>query len=172
MNTGQLPNVVNAGAVNEITTDDFPGWRSFRKPLTPAIPEGRLGARITRVPPGQSACPFHTHQIDDEIFYVLSGRGVLRYGEKLSEVGAGDCISCPAATGIAHQIANPFAEDLIYLAVGTNDSREVCTYPDHGTIGIRGLGLSGRLVSVQYTAADVTPPKIFSLLAGEMGSGA
>ena len=125
----------------------------------------------TRVPSGQSACPFHTHQIDDEIFFVLSGRGILRYGEKLTEIGAGDCISCPAATGIGHQIANPYAEDLVYLAVGSNDPREVCTYPDHGTIGIRGLDLSGRIVPVQHTAADVSPPKIFGLMAEQIDNG-
>ena len=83
-----IRNVVNADDVEEIATDNFPGWRSFRKSLSPAMPEGRIGARITRVPSGQSACPFHTHQIDDEIFFVLSGRGILRYGEKLTEIGA------------------------------------------------------------------------------------
>jgi uncharacterized cupin superfamily protein len=162
----RLPNVINASAVNETVTDDFPGWRSFRKPMSPAMPKGRLGARITRVPSGQSACPFHTHQVDDEIFFVLSGQGILRYGERLTEISAGDCISCPAATGVAHQIANPFAEDLVYLAIGTNDPREVCTYPDHGTMSVRGLGLSGRIEPIHFTSADVSPPKIFSLLSG------
>ena len=38
---------------------------------------------------------------------LLSRRGVLRYGEALLAIGAGDCISCPAASGKAHQIANP-----------------------------------------------------------------
>jgi uncharacterized cupin superfamily protein len=64
------------------------------------------------LPPGRSGCPFHTHQREDEVFYVLSGRGVLRYGETIDDIGAGDCIACPAGTGIAHQLANPFDEGL------------------------------------------------------------
>ena len=165
----RIANIVNASEVSETLTDDFPGWKSYRKSMTPAMPADgpRLGARITRVPPGQSACPFHTHQIEDEVFFVVSGRGILSYGDSIEEIGPGDCISCPAATGIAHQIANPFAEDLVYFAVGMNDSREVCTYPDHGTMAVRGLKLSGRMVPVTFTAADVSPPKIFGLFAAK-----
>ncbi len=67
---------------------------------------GSLGVNLMRVPPGRAACPFHTHQREDEVFSVLSGRGLLRYGEEVRELREGDCVSCPAGTGVAHQIAN------------------------------------------------------------------
>ncbi len=122
MNKQRIINV-NVAEVTETMVDNFPGWRSYRKAITPAMQprEGRLGAQVMWVPSGQTACPFHTHQIKDEIFYILSGRGVLRYGENLEEITAGDCISCPASTGVAHRIANPFEEDLVYPAIGLND---------------------------------------------------
>lgn len=96
-------------------------WGGHYKVLTPSMRErgGKLGVNQTRVPPGRACVPFHSHRLEDEVFYILSGRGIFRYGENpLCEVKAGDCISCPAATGTAHQLANPFDEDLVYLAIG------------------------------------------------------
>jgi uncharacterized cupin superfamily protein len=34
---------------------------------------GRLGVNHSRLPPGRSMCPFHYHQREDEVFFVLSG---------------------------------------------------------------------------------------------------
>lgn len=87
---------------------------------------GRLGMRSVRVPPGHSACPAHTHLQADEIFVVLEGKGLFRYGDHVYEIHPGDCISCPADTGIAHQIANP------------PPPADVCTYPDSGSISVGG----------------------------------
>lgn len=122
-------------------------WGSFYRVLTPAMTgrDGRLGVNLTRVPPGRTTCPMHHHRLEDEVFYVLSGRGVFRYGEAIAEIGPGDCVSCPAGVGVAHQLANPFKEDLVYLAIGPNFDDEVCAYPDSGKVYVRGLGLMGFL---------------------------
>jgi uncharacterized cupin superfamily protein len=66
---------------------------------------------LSCVPPGRTMCPFHYHQREVETFFVMSGRGVLRYGEKTRVLTEGDCLCCPAGTGVAHQIANPFDTD-------------------------------------------------------------
>ncbi|WP_428390853.1 cupin domain-containing protein [Lichenicoccus sp.] len=163
----ELVNIVNVENVAEIVVEDGEHWNSTYKPLTPALmpSAGRLGVNLTRVPPGQSACPFHAHQIEDEVFFVMSGRGVFRYGEALREVRAGDCISCPAGLGTAHQLANPFDEDLLYLAIGMNDPNEVATYPDSGKIMVRSLGLVGRMQMADYYDGEPVPPRIFTLIA-------
>lgn len=157
--------VVNVDEVAEILDESGP-WRSTYKPLTPALAPrmGRLGVNLCRVGPGQSACPFHTHQLEDEVFYVLSGHGVLRYGETLREIGPGDCVSCPAGSGLGHQLANPFNDDLVYLAIGLNEPNEVCTYPDSGKLMIRGLGQVGRLQAADYCDGESTPLRIFAML--------
>src|SRR5688572_24152032 len=116
----EVPNpVVHVDEVEEIPADATP-WGSHYKVLTPHMRErgGKLGLVLNRLPPGHTTTPFHAHMLEDEVFYILSGRGVLRYGDTLSEIRAGHCISCPAGTGIAHQIANPFEEELVYLAMG------------------------------------------------------
>ena len=125
---------------------------------------GKLGANITRLPPGKIGCPFHAHMVADEVFFVLSGRGVLRYGDEVKEIRAGDCISCPAATGVAHQLANPFDEDLVYLAVGMNDPNEVCIYPDSGKIMIDSLNRVGFLQDAEYMAGEPATPKVFEMV--------
>jgi mannose-6-phosphate isomerase-like protein (cupin superfamily) len=86
-----LPNVVNIADVPEVIESDGGYWASAYKPLTPVLAPrlGRLGVNLTRVPPGKTGCPFHTHQIEDEVFFVLQGKGVLRYGESVNEVKAG-----------------------------------------------------------------------------------
>ncbi|MCB9758259.1 MAG: cupin domain-containing protein [Alphaproteobacteria bacterium] len=143
-------------------------WGQHYRVLTPSMGErmGRLGVNCTRLPPGRVACPFHAHQREDEVFYVLSGRGVLRYGDALYPLRPGDCVSCPAGSGEAHQIANPYDEDLIYLAIGPNDAHEVCTYPDSGKVMIRSLQAIGRLEKTGYMDGEPDRPRILDLIQG------
>jgi uncharacterized cupin superfamily protein len=135
--------------------------------LTPSMRPrgGSLGVKRMRLKKGRTTCPFHHHLREDEAFFVLSGRGVLRYGEELRQIRAGDCISCPAGTGVAHQIANPYDEDLVYLAIGVFDPHEVCVYPDTGKVMVRGAKLLGRVAAAQYFDDEPQPPKIFALAA-------
>jgi len=141
-------------------------WGGYWRVLTPGLPRvGHVGVNFSRVPPGQSACPFHYHMVDDEVFYVLRGRGVLRYGDSLTEIGPGDCVTCPAGAKVAHQIANPFDEDLEYLAIGGDDPNEVCGYPDSGKVMVRALKTVGRLERRDYMDGEPDRPKVFDLIA-------
>ncbi len=173
----EAPHIVNIDEAEEIAESTGDHWGCFYKVLTPKAPRlGRLGANVSRVPPGKSGCPFHSHQIEDEVFFVLSGRGVLRYGETLTEVGPGDCITCPAGKNVAHQFANPFDEDFVYLGMGMNDANEVCVYPDSGKVMVRALDRVGYLSDAEYYAGEPETPRIFNLIAdraepGPAGSG-
>jgi len=160
-----MDTVVNVEEVEEEIMVDG-RWGHAWKVLTPGMTAagGRLGVNQTRVPPGCAAVPFHWHLRADEVFFVLSGRGVLRYGDELRQIKQGDCISCPAGTKIAHQIANPFDEDLVYLAIGDNDPHEVCGYPDNGKTLVRGLGQVGFFEQADYMAGEPEQPKIFELM--------
>lgn len=164
--TMNQPIVVNADSVPEQGELEGERWGAPYKPLTPALDAlgGRLGVNVTRVPKGRTACPFHAHAREDEVFFVLSGRGVLRYGDELLPLRAGDCVSCPAGTGIAHQIANPYDEDLVYLGIGPNDPHEVCTYPDSGKVMVRSLKTVGWLKKDDYMAGEPEVPRIFDLI--------
>jgi len=141
------------------------GWGGHFRPLTPSMGPngGALGVNWMRCPPGKAMVPFHTHLREDEAFYVLSGRGVLRYGDEVWPLEPGDCVSCPAGTGKAHQIANPYDVDLIYLAIGNHDPHEVCTYPDTGKVMVRGIKGLGRIEGQGYMDGEPDPPTILGL---------
>ena len=141
-------------------------WGGSFKVLTPSMRArgGTLGVNQTRLPPGHVTCPFHYHMREDEAFFVLSGRGVLRYGEALHAIGPGDCIACPAGTRVAHQIANPYDEDLVYLAIGAHDPNEVCVYPDTGKVMVRAVQRVGYLEGGPYMAGEPERPRVLELI--------
>ena len=158
--------------VNDAKSEGYttePPWAGTWKVLTPRMRElGRgLGMVQSTLPPGSAGCPFHWHMREDEIFFVQSGRGVLRYGDTLREIGPGDCISCPAGRQVAHQIANPFDEDLVYLAIGPYDPHEVCGYPDNGKTFVRSIATIGQLDKRDYMDGEPDPPRIFALHASK-----
>lgn len=159
------PPIINAHDMPETERMLGRRWGASYIQLTPSMGPGggRLGVNRMRLPAGRTTCPFHYHEREDEVFYVLSGRGVLRHGESMQTLRPGDCVSCPAGTATAHQIANPFDEDLVYLAIGLHDPDEVCVYPDSGKVLVRSLGRIGWLESVDYLEGEPDSPRIFEL---------
>ena len=73
----------------------------------------RLTAVLT-LPPGASIGP-HQHQGEDEVYYIVKGRGMLDDGTQQTIVGPGDAIL--TGNGQTHAIANAGDSDLEVLAV-------------------------------------------------------
>ena len=97
----------------------------------------KLGFNITIVPAGMRAFPFHNHQVNDEMFFIISGSGTVRIGSDTHEIGPGDIISCPCGgPDTAHQIINTGSDELRYLAVSSKLAPEIAEYPDTGKFGI------------------------------------
>ncbi len=98
-----------------------------------------VGVNLDEIAPGKQSCPFHFHQLEEEHFYVLQGRSILRSGSQRHEMGPGDYVCFPAGTGVAHCFENPFAEPCLVLAIGTREPNEVAVYPDSGKVMLRSL---------------------------------
>lgn len=113
--------------------------------LAPALGARRLGFNITAVAPGKSAFPFHSHRLNEEMFFVIEGTGQLRFGGETYPLRAGDVIACPSGgPEVAHQIRNTGATELKVLAVSTLLHPEVCHYPDSGKFAVLdGMGPEG-----------------------------
>ena len=104
-------------------------------PIGPRIGAKKLGYNLTAVPPGKRAFPFHSHRVQEEMFYVIEGTGEVRLGAERFAIRAGDIIACPTGgPETAHQIINTGSTELKYLAVSSRDSAEICEYPDTGKI--------------------------------------
>ena len=98
-----------------------------------------LGYSYDIVPAGKRSCPFHSHRGEEEMFFIVSGSGTLRYGSETKKIRAGDVICCPTGgPETAHQIINDSDADLAYLSVSTMMPAEVCEYPDSKKIGAYG----------------------------------
>jgi mannose-6-phosphate isomerase-like protein (cupin superfamily) len=73
----------------------------------------RLFARL-RLPPG-SSIGYHVHDAEEEVFYILSGRGVVTEGGVAADVGPGDAVLTGGGAG--HALAAAGSEPLELMAV-------------------------------------------------------
>jgi uncharacterized cupin superfamily protein len=110
--------------------------------IGPLLGAKDLGYSYDVVPPGKRSCPFHSHRGEEEMFFIVRGTGMLRYGNETRKIRAGDVICCPTGgPETAHQIINDSDAELAYLSVSTMMPVEVCEYPDSGKVGAYGGGL-------------------------------
>src|ERR1700722_3084309 len=97
----------------------------------------KLGYNLTILPAGKRAFPFHSHRVNEEMFFVVEGEGEIRFGKKRYPIKRGDVIACPpGGPEVARQIINTSKADLKYLAVSTRLSPEICEYPDSQKFGV------------------------------------
>jgi uncharacterized cupin superfamily protein len=90
---------------------------------------------ICRIPPGKSACPFHSHSAQWEFYHVISGTGVVRDKDGKTPVEPGDAFLF--GPGSPHQILNESSGDLVLYIIADNPIGESCHYPDSGKWGVR-----------------------------------
>jgi uncharacterized cupin superfamily protein len=109
----------------------------------------RSGLQHVRVAAGKEAAAQHCHSIEEEIFIVLEGDGVLILDEDETPVRSGTVIGRPAATGISH-VLRAGDRGLVYLAYGTRDPGDICYYPRSNKIAFRGVNLMARLEKLDY----------------------
>lgn len=97
---------------------------------------------IYEIPPGKSAYPYHFHTKNEEVFYIISGNGLLKTPTEERAVSAGDLLFFPANEKGAHMLTNQSeSEMLVYLDFDTTNDIDVSFYPDSGKIGVWGKGI-------------------------------
>lgn len=123
-------------------------WRSYSRSERVTVelkdPANHLGStvsgfRIERLEPGKQASSLHRHHLQEEMFLILGGTGVLRHGDREVPVKAGDFILYPAAHPAPHTFVNNGSEPLEFIATGSRLSHEVCEYPEDGTVYVEAL---------------------------------
>jgi uncharacterized cupin superfamily protein len=122
----------------------------------------RSGLNWVQLEAGRRGPPPHCHSAEEEIFVVLDGGGVLElwstpqtkrldpdFEYQEHPLRPGHVVSRPPGTRIAHSIKAGDA-GLTYLVYGTRDTNDVCYYPRSNKIFWRGVGLIGRVESLDY----------------------
>jgi uncharacterized cupin superfamily protein len=130
--------------------DGPPGFRSFRARVGHELGTERLGASVWKLPPGESAYPFHFHYSDEELVFVLSGRPTLRTPEGVRELEPGEAVHFPLGEGGAHQVSNPTDEEVRFLSVSTSGAPDVVVYPDSNKLNANERLPDGGGLSVYF----------------------
>jgi len=96
----------------------------------------RSGVSLMRVPPGKESMAYHLHHLEEEWIYILSGRALALIDGGEYEMGPGDFVGFPTPS-VAHNLANPFGEELVYLSGGEHHEHEIADFPELGKRMVR-----------------------------------
>lgn len=100
-----------------------------RKPLSTDLLERHpFDAALSRIAPGKTNHPFHSHSAPFEFYHVIAGRGPVRDRTGLTPIEPGAAFLCKS--GESHQILNDGNEDLVLMVVADNPLGDTCHYPD------------------------------------------
>lgn len=106
------------------------------------IPDGEVSkcqANFVELEPGNYAYGYHYHEANEEVFYIISGTGVIRTNDGDIQVKAGDVIGFPTGKKGAHVIRNESKnEKLVYIDFGTAQLPEIAHLPDFNKIMVIG----------------------------------
>lgn len=98
---------------------------------------------IYEIPPQKSAYPYHFHLKNEEVFYIISGNGLLRTPDGEKRVSAGDLLYFPANSDGAHKLANSSdVAPLVYLDFDTTNDIDIAYYPDSDKFGVWGMNIN------------------------------
>jgi uncharacterized cupin superfamily protein len=100
-----------------------------RKPFSTDLKERHpFDVEITRIPPGKTPYPYHSHSAQWEFYYVLSGKGVARHKDGTTAIETGDAFIFQPDE--PHAFFNDGPDDLTLFVVADNPIGESAYYPD------------------------------------------
>ena len=106
--------VIDFTKIDEIKLDNFKGGTEYVK-MIKFVDERNTIARIS-IPTGGSI-GFHKHECDQEVMYIVSGKGILHENDCDKQVFSGNSTYCPQ--GESHSIRNEEKENLELFIVIT-----------------------------------------------------
>jgi uncharacterized cupin superfamily protein len=146
---GERPTtVVNVDAV---TPQPFGRSRvsALRRNLGRAAGSRATGIQHVEVAAGKESSPQHCHSLEEELFVVLDGAGMLLLGHEQTPVQRGHVIARPPGTGVAHAF-RAGDDGLTLLAYGTREPGDLIYYPRSSKISFSGLGVIARVEALDY----------------------
>jgi uncharacterized cupin superfamily protein len=155
------PNIVN---VDEVAPEHSPGVETA--PLATHERSEQAGLHWERLAAGATGAPPHCHSEEEEVFVILRGGGTLElWPSPVAEVRGvgrnelalrpGHVIARPAGTRVAHAF-RAGDEGITMLIYGTRKPNDMCWYPRSSKVYWRGLGVIGRIQSLDYWDGEPT----------------
>ena len=153
------PNIVN---IDEVEHENW--GTATTAPLATQERSDQAGFYWERLDPGARGAVPHCHSEEEEVFVILEGEGTLHLwpspvakarGVQHEQIAirAGHLIARPPATKVSHWFrAGP--SGLVMLIYGTRRANDMCWYPRSNKIFWRGLGVIGRIESLEYADGE------------------
>ena len=118
------------------TDDDDPeGYNTSYRRLAPELGGAKLALNVFELPPGQSVCPYHYENGEEEWIVVLAGRPTLRTPEGERELAPWDCVYCPMGEAGAHKVTNRTDEPARIFIWSNRAHPSTTVYPDSEKVG-------------------------------------
>lgn len=112
-------------------------YEYYKYEVTERNKENQCYVAIYEIPPKKANYPYHYHVNNEEVFYIVSGDGVLETPEGNKRISAGDVIVCPPGEKTAHRLVNSsVSEKLVYFECDTVNVPDVAHYPKSNKVGI------------------------------------
>jgi len=115
--------------------DDPPGYGTGYARLGPALGAEQLGLTVYELPPGQSICPYHYENAEEEWLIVLVGAPTLRTPSGEQELRPWDCAFFPVGEDGAHKVTNRTAETVRVCLWSNRLPVATSAYPDSDKVG-------------------------------------
>ncbi len=105
------------------------GGRSFQA-LGDAAGLTQFGVNLVTMAPGATSSLRHWHSGEDEFVWVVSGELVLVQDGGETVLHAGDAAAFKAGNPDGHHLQNRSDAQASFLAIGTREGSDTCTYSD------------------------------------------
>lgn len=158
-----LPPVLNlwnldTPLMESLTMEHHDGNTTF---LMPALGSSKAFMRTYEIKEGACYSRLHSHSSVEEHYYVLDGKGTMRYGGHTVEVKAGDLVSKPVGPDNQSQFIADRGKKMKILDIEVwpdngNDAKDAVLYPDHKELFLRGQGWGAIIQS-----DNIMPPEDF-----------
>jgi uncharacterized cupin superfamily protein len=124
----------------------------------------QAGLHWSRLAPGRIGSPPHCHSEEEEVFVILEGDATLelwpspvaeRRGVEREDIPVrpGHVVARPPGTKVGHAF-RAGENGLTMLVYGTRRPNDICYYPRSRKIYWRGVGLIGRVESLEYSDGE------------------
>jgi len=136
MNNNQIK-IINKNSIKPKHQNEHEPYEYYKYEVTRRNEENQCHVSIYEIPPQKSNYPYHYHLKSEEIFYVISGNGIIETPNGDKSIKAGDIIVCPPSPNGAHKIINTSqTEMLTYLDCDTISCPDIAYYPKSNKVGI------------------------------------
>ncbi|GFZ31497.1 hypothetical protein CSC2_20230 [Clostridium zeae] len=129
--------ITNKKQVEPRHKSNHKSYEYYKYEIVKPTKHSQCSVSIYEIPPQKAGYPYHYHLKNEEIFYIISGSGILETPDGNKTVSAGDVIVCPPSEKGAHKIINSSEiEKLVYLDCDTVNYPDIAYYPHSNKVGI------------------------------------